>query len=158
MPTLISEFLRVHQDTAVPVIGWGGMLVLILVILSPFLIIRFRYFRPTHWWHIAGAYGISFVIYFFLLLNTPVNHWFIYNIFNSPELYQAFDAAIFKTFILFVPIYPLLTFYSAKLLYGTFTIKRTALAILLATLLLAILVISLYNLMLYGLGQASINF
>jgi len=58
-----AEFLVANQNWVAPIIEWGGMFLFLAIVLSPFLIIRHKLFRPTHRWHIVGAYFSSFFIF-----------------------------------------------------------------------------------------------
>lgn len=154
----MGAFLREHQEIAAPIIEWGGLFLLLFIILSPFLAIRHQYFKPTRWWHVVGAYTASFLIYLFLVFNSTIDQWLIHNMLNSIELSDAHFQANWKILLLFIVIYPLLVFYSARILYGSFNLKRFLVSVLISTALFVMLSVLFIGLMVYGLGQASMNF
>lgn len=55
----LAEFLVANENWVAPIIEWGGTLLFLAVVLSPFLVIRHRIFRPTRWWHLARVGAVS---------------------------------------------------------------------------------------------------
>ena len=121
----LAEFLVENQSWVAPVIEWGGAILLTLVVISPFFIIRHRIFRPTRWWHIVGAYVGSVLVYLVIwyLINV-IDQWAIQNYFVTFELSGAYSGAILKEFLWLMIAYPLLVFYSSRLLFGSFNGKK----------------------------------
>jgi|GEM_PF-3501042 len=155
----MAEFLAEHQTIAAPIIEWGGLFLLLFVILSPFLIIRHRYFKPTRWWHVVGAYFSSFLILFLIeWLLGKIDQWLIQNYLNTVDLYRAYDSATFRRFLWLIALYPLLIFYGQYLLFGRLNLKKIVLGFIFALFMLFVLLIAGFHLMIYGLGQASMNF
>ena len=155
----LAEFLRDNQAIVAPIIEWGGALLLLAIVLSPFLIIRHSFFKPTRWWHIVGAYAGSFFVFvasFYLI--GKIDQWLIQTYLNTVELYGAYEDATFKHILWLLLTYPLLTFYSTKLLYGSFTMKRFGLTVVIAVVFTVVLVAIFGYTMLYFLGQALMNF
>ena len=155
----MGEFLREHQTIAAPIIEWGGLFLLLLIILSPLLVIRHPYFRPTRWWHVIGAYLGSFALLFLLefspLISRPL---IIATLFNSVELAQAYDNATFMTLQWLLFLYPLSIFYCTYLLYEKLDLKKIFASLLLSTIIFCALIAGGFYLIAYGLGQASMNF
>lgn len=151
----MNEFLRTHQDIVAPIIEWGGMILLLIIILSPFLVIRHRIFRPTRWWHIVGAYFGSFAILAGLAIAIEIfDKWIIYNYLNSIELAAAYGDATFKAVLLLLIGYPLLTFYGSVLLYGAYTRRRLFLTLLTAVSAFLVLAASAFFLIMSFVGWA----
>ncbi len=150
-----AEFLIANQNWVAPIIEWGGMLLFLAIILSPFLIIRNKLFRPTRWWHIVGAYIGSFLIFlvteYFLGI---VDQWVLHNLFTTWDLWGAYNDGGVKGILWLVIIYPTLAFYSAKLLYGSFTEKRFWLTTASAVLLFITIVLMGGYVMIALVGQA----
>jgi len=120
----IAEFLVANENFFEPIIEWGGMLLFLAIVLSPFLIIRHRIFRPTRWWHIVGAYASSFATFLALwYLIDKTNQWIAHNVFISLDLSSAYTDALVYGNLWTAAFYPFLVFYSARLLYGSFTKK-----------------------------------
>jgi hypothetical protein len=152
----MGEFLKAHEAIAAPIIEWGGTIFLIALILSPFAVIAHRRFRPTRWWHVVGAYGVSFALLVGTeLFLTHFDQWLIHTYFNSVDLYSAYSDATFNPhpFLLFT--YPLLVFYSTRLLRGSFNTERFIRASLLAFGLFILLLFLILQYTLYGLGKIS---
>ena len=138
----IAEFLVAHERIMAPVIEWGGLLLYLAIILSPFLIIRFRAFRPTRWWHVAGAYVSSVAI--LIGLWYLIDKWdqpIVQKLLVSLDLNGAYTNALVYGNLWLVAFYPFLVFYSSNLLYGSFTKKRFVVTLGMSVLLLAVVVI-----------------
>jgi hypothetical protein len=151
----VGLFLAQHHTVFAPIIEWGGLIVLLFIILSPFLIIRHPYFKPTRIWHILGAYLGSFAIYLaYTVVLSEINPWLIRNIFTSWETRHAFDQADLYLLINLLWIYPLLTFYSAYLLMQRLSLKILAVTIGCAVIMGGVLVVGTFYVMAYFIGQA----
>jgi len=155
----LAEFLEVNQDWVAPVIEWGGLLFLLFITFSPFLIIRHRVFRPTRWWHIVGAYVFSiFTFLIFQLLFFGEYLKYFEGILRSGGVYKTYETAFIKFTNLHVFIYPILVFYSAKLLYKNLSKKVLLVSTIFAMGLFVISAAIVIYFVAYGLGQASYNF
>jgi hypothetical protein len=151
---VVNEFLVANQTVMVPVIQWGLLFVLLAIVLSPFMLIRLRMFRPTRWWHIVGAYVGSFLNFFLLqLFLNHIDQWLTRNLFTTWEMSGAYTNAHILHWVLLVPIYPLLLFYSTKMLYGSFTWKRFLIALAVALIFAVLLGCIFFYTMLALLGQ-----
>ena len=157
--TPFGEFLIANQKIAAPIIEWGGALLLFALVISPFIIIRHSFFKPTRWWTIVGTYVSSFVVYFgsFWLIGL-IDQWLIFNYFNSVELYEAYDDATLKQSLWLILAWPLLILYSTKLMYGSFTEKRFWTSVLVMIIFAAIMLVIIVYAIMVGLGQISKNF
>jgi hypothetical protein len=133
-----------HSAFLPPLIEWGGMLFLLATTLSPFLIIRHRMFRPTRWWHIVGAYLVSFVIFvIFSELSLVLSDYdrltelrYIYHMTNIIRDISS------HYYISLIVAYPILIFYSTKLLYGPLSRVNFWISIVIASLFFLILFLS----------------
>jgi hypothetical protein len=154
----LASFLRDNQAAMAPIIEWGGAIFLTALVLSPFLIIRHRLFKPTRWWHIVGAYVGSFVLVAFTIwVFELADQWIIKNYLTTFELSAAVDDAFMYNFLLLLFLYPLSVFYSAKLLLGSLGGKNIITTSVVALLFTTILWVIAYNLFIYALGQAFTN-
>ena len=153
----MSEFLRANQEIVSPTIQWVGLLVLLAIILSPFLIIRYPKFRPTRWWHIVGAYFGSLLIACSLssviLLLSQSDKISLYQFFLSTLV----TPVVYSWFLL-VLAYPLLLFYSSALLYGRFTRLQFIITVVFAAVFLAILFRAMEYLAVFGFAYALHSF
>lgn len=154
-----AEFLIANQNWVAPIIEWGGALVLFALVILPFVVIRHRFFKPTRWWTIVGAYISSFVIYIgsFWLIGL-IDQWLIQNYLNSVELSEAYDNATLKQGLWLLLAWPFLIFYSTKLMYDSFTEKRFWASVLVTIIFVAIMLVIVVYVMMVGLGQISKNF
>jgi len=154
-----AEFLVANQAVIAPIIEWGGALLFITVVLSPFLIIRHHFFKPTRWWTIVGAYVASLFIFitnYFLL--EKVGQWILHGYLTTMELDGAFFNAILKHNLWLLLAWPLLIFYSTKLMYGSFTKKRFIIASLVTVVFTVVMLRIVLYVMMYGLGALVGNF
>jgi len=154
----MAEFLAEHVRIAAPIIEWGGLFFLLFVILSPFLLIRLPYFKPTRWWHVVGAYLVSFLLVigaeFFL---SKSFQWVVKNLLSTVDLISAYDQAIVKEWPLLLLSYPLLTFYCCHLLYESWSWRRFLISLLLAFLILGVLSFLAIYTVFYFLGQIGMD-
>lgn len=138
----MNEFLRSNQDFIAPIIEWGGLLVLLAIILSPFLIIRLRRFRPTRWRHFLVAFLSSYTLFFaqFYLQTFAITegNWFSVFLFRQ-DLLQPYTDSGSKLFILLTLAYPFLLIYSIKLLAKDFTSKQFIFSLIAAGILFILL-------------------
>ena len=155
-----AEFLVANQDWVAPLIEWGGLLLILLITLSPFLIIRHRVFKPTRWWHIVGAYASSFALLALTIwLFVLTDQWVIENYLTTFELSGALDDAFMYLFLLLLFLYPISIFYSGKMLVGKSSKKQFIVTFVIFILFIGVLYMVAYNLFVYAVGQAfmSIN-
>lgn len=151
----MNSFLIAHQNIAVPVIEWGGLFLLLFIILSPFLIIRHHYFRPTRWWHIVGAYvgSIALFLIHFPLLDL-LNPLLTRHVLTTWDLYGAYQQAGLRFFLNILWIYPALTFYSTLLLFQHFNLKNFFTTLGVAILMVVVIGILTIYATAYFIGQA----
>jgi len=154
----LTEFLRANQDWVAPIIEWGGLLLLLFITFSPFLIIRHRMFKPTRWRHIVGAYASSFLIFVAIYQFYNVSGEIFESFLSIGDLYYSYDMAFIRNIFLPMFIYPLLVFYSAKLLHETLSKKVLLASMIFSIILFTILFAIAIYFVAYGLGQASYNF
>jgi hypothetical protein len=154
----LASFLRDNQEIMAPIIEWGGAILLTVIVLSPFLIIRHRMFRPTRWWYVVGAYFLSFTILTITVyLRELVNESLIRNYLNSFELSGGYRSAFLKHHLWLLFLYPTSVFFSVKLMYGFFTKKRFFVTLAIATVFVVLLWAIAYNIFVYNLGQVLMN-
>ena len=136
------------------VIEWGGLLLLLAIVLSPFFIIRLPRFRPTKWRYIVGAYLGSFLILIVLfLIFNRINSLIVNNLFRTKQLIDAYDNAVLKAFLLPIFLLPLLCFYSIKLVKQKLQLKEFLYATGSAIVLFFVLLFIFVFIIGYGLGQ-----
>jgi len=156
----LAEFLVANQGWVAPLIEWGGLILLLFITLSPFLIIRHRIFKPTRWWHIVGAYASSFALLALTIwLFVLTDQWVIENYLTTFELSGALDDAFMYLFLLLLFLYPISIFYSGKMLVGKSSKKQFIVTFVIFILFIGVLYMVAYNLFVYAVGQAfmSIN-
>lgn len=135
-------------------IEWGGLVLVLALVLSPFAIILLRRFRPTRWKHIILAYVSSFAMFALLIfIDSKFDRWLLNNFINTAWIQQPFEDIALKELLLMLLIYPLSTFYSTKLLYNKFTKKRFFIALVITLLFFVTLVTILFYVMAIVLGQ-----
>jgi hypothetical protein len=139
----------------VPLIQWGGLVLILALVLCPFFIIRLPRFKPTKWRHIIGAYLISFVTYFATYyLWMKLEDWILNkHFYNYYKVEDPFFFVFLWTINTLILSYPLLVFYSTKLLYGSINRKRFYISLGIALLMLAILIWILILYIFAGLAQ-----
>lgn len=141
------------NETIAFLVEWGGFVVFLALVLAPFLIIRYRWFRPTRIWHIVGAYAASFgVLIPLILIINKIDRLIYYNFINTHWIQEPLGNILFRGNILLL-IWPLLIFYSTKLLFGNLTKKRFFIALTIAILFLALLLYIMMYIIAAGLGQ-----
>jgi len=154
----VNEFLRANQEIVAPIIEWVGLLVLLAIILSPFLIIRYPKFRPTRWWHVVAAYVSSIILLIIIvsfLFSLIGNH--LLSLLGTFEFKEALSTAIVNSWFWLVVIYPLLLFYSTRILYGRFTRKTFLMTLISAIALFMIFASAISVLSVAFLGYALFN-
>lgn len=140
------------------VIEWGVLIISILLVFSPFIYLGIRKWKKhllVSWAHVAGAYLLSFVIY-------PIWDWWILgkvdryiydNYVNSGWLQDAISDPGFRMIFIVVIAWPLLVFYSSKLITkGRFTLLNFIISLGASILLLIALVALWAFLVVVGLG------
>lgn len=135
-------------------IEWGGLVLVLALVLSPFAIILLRRFRPTRWKHIILAYVSSFVMFalvFFVI--SKIDKWLLSNFINTAWIQQPLRNILFRETLVLLLVYPLSTFYSVKLLYNKFTKKRFFISLAIAFLFFVTLVTILTYFVVWGLGH-----
>jgi len=136
------------------VIEWGGLILLLALVLAPFYIIRRPRFKPTKWRHIIGAYVGSFGLFLLIFwLLGEVDKWIFNNIYGGEWAQESLLDASFKEVLLLMLIWPLSFFYSIKLLFKELHLRHFFLALMLAISLFVVLVKVWFFLIAYGLGQ-----
>jgi len=154
-----AEFLVANQDWVAPLIEWGGLLLLLLITLSPFLIIRHRIFKPTRWWHIFSAYFFSLAIFMVVEYFLDKTYRLVVDGYlNSVDLYNAYGDVIFRYYLWLFFLLPISVFYSAKILYKKLSGRTLIISFGVAFILFTILTALAINFVAHGLGQASYNF
>lgn len=114
-------------------IEWGGLVLVLALVLSPFFIIRLQRFKPTRWRHIVGAYVSSLAIYFAIeFLISKIDRWLLENFINTSWIQTPFEEILFKITIFLLFFYPISTFYSTKMLFQRFTKLNLFFSILIA--------------------------
>jgi len=141
----------------VPLIQWGGLVLILALVLCPFFIIRLPRFKPAKWRHIIGAYLISFVTYFATYyLWITLDEWAANNrVYNYYLVQSPFFFGLFWATNALLIGYPLLIFYSSKLLYGSINRKRFYISLGIAIPMFILLVSTIIFVMAYGMGQAA---
>lgn len=136
-------------------VEWGGFVLFLALVLAPFFIIRYRWFRPTRIWHIVGAYAASFGVFVLYEYITGVIHddWLRNNFINYGWLSTALSDGELKTWLVLSITWPLSIFYSTKLLYLNLTKKRFFIALLIAVLFFLILITIMMFVVASVLGQ-----
>jgi len=76
---------------------------------------------------------------------------------STYELLKAYDNALRMNLGWLLIAWPLLIFYSTKLMYGSFTIKRFIIASLVIVVFVVVMLKVVMYMMAYGIGQASMN-
>ena len=136
-------------------IEWGGLILVLALVLSPFLVIRLQRFKPTRWRHIVGAYVGSFVLFLSTIkIVDCIGNWTIENFINAGWIQEAITNLLFKEILLSVVIYPLLIFYGTKLVKTQFTKLNFFTSLFLSVVLFIGLAIILAYATLYFMGQA----
>ena len=109
-----------QNDTVAFLIEWGGFAVALLLVLSPFIFIWFKKYRPTKWWQLIFVYLISFVMFRFVELVTSAIHddWLRENFVNYGWVADAIVGITFKQWGTFLIGWPLLLLYSIRLYKG----------------------------------------
>ena len=149
----------VEQPTLAFLIEWGGLILVLALVFSPFFIIRLQRFRPSRWQHILAAYFLSATL---LLLTeifaSKLDRWVYESFINTGWLQDSIGNIIFKLFFIIPIVYPILIFYSTKLLFGKFTTLNLAVSLVLSLLFFVSLVALVAYLVAWGLGQIGMNY
>lgn len=162
----MAEFLAEHVRIAAPILEWGGLFLLLFVILSPFLLIRLPYFKPTRWWHVVGVYLLSFAVLAIsisLLFSEKIDDLIKENLFRSSNLnanykfYAVYDAVLLRSWLWLLVLYPLSVFYSTKNLYEKLGWKWFLISATASLLLGGVLVTFTIYAVLYTLGQIGMD-
>lgn len=130
---------------------WVLTILSLLIMFSPFFIIRLKKFEPVGWKHVIYAYLISFILFFAVewvieLITQKIVGWTFVRI--ADEIFEK---------ILFLPllIWPLFIFYGTKIIYKKFNFKNFLLSLIASIALFGILVLISFWLMVLGLAWAS---
>jgi hypothetical protein len=129
-------FISLIQNWQEPILKWFLVVIGISIIISPFLVIRNKAFQPTKWRHIVMAYFASLILFIgvefaVMAVNSLAKSWWIIGAEQN-----AWDDILLLIFVLF----PLLVFYSTKIIYKKFTLKLFLGSLIGAWLLLMIMI------------------
>ena len=130
----------VEQPTLAFLIEWGGLVLVLALVFSPFFLLRLKRFKPTRWRHVLGAYAFS--VFVFLLieaLGSFLDGWLNENTINSGWLTTPLVNITMKEWVFLYIFWPLTTIYSAHILYSELNLKRAVASIFLSLVLYIVL-------------------
>ncbi len=130
------------------------LIIAVILIISPFLILRKDKFKPLKWWYFIFAYLISISVFVFMALHMgDFGSWVYYNIKRWFFIERVFDNVGVQIIPLMIILLSLSPFYVLKLLYGKFTRLRFYVTLSLSLLIFIILVVAVFYAVAWALGQ-----
>ena len=107
-------------------VEWGGVIVLLSLVLAPFGMLYLRRYRSQSWKHIIGTYGISILVYIAILVFIPFVKSSLEETFGSSYwLVRSIEEASFKVSWLYpFAVLPMSIFYVTYIKFKNLTGKR----------------------------------
>lgn len=139
------------------VIEWGVLIISILLVFSPFIYLGIKKWKKhlqISWKQIFASYFLSFLIYYVweVVIIGKLDRFVYKNYINTTWLQDAITNPGFKMIFVVVTMWPILVFYSTKLVKERLTLLDFFVSLGISTLLFCSFVILLFYLMAVALG------
>ena len=128
------------------VIEWGVLIISILLVFSPFIYLgirKWKWYLSVSWKQIIASYFLSFAIYYIWewVFLDKLDRFIYNNYVNTGWLQDAFYNPSFKMIFIVMVVWPLLIFYSTKLIKEKFTRKNLIMSLITASIFFVLIVL-----------------